>query len=168
MPSHTGGSVGSSDIQELGRFVTGGTRLLLFGGSGTSSFVTGVNSYLLTTGSTSYSWVSVGADKPAMTVWHEDHPLNKNLPPLINQTDLANVNYVTQVRELLRDCLQLMMWVVFNYSYLYPGLSVNMCSASSMQHFIFPDFILTTSCRCYCAYAAIPPGVIVHTTIPTK
>eukprot|EP00729_Bicosta_minor_P013253 gene13253-8371_t len=95
-----GGSVGSSDIQELGRFVKGGTRLLLFGGSGTSSFVTGVNSYLLTTGSTSYSWVSVGADKPAMTVWHEDHPLNKNLPPLINQTDLANVNYVTQVSDI--------------------------------------------------------------------
>ena len=95
-----GGSVGTSDMQELSRFVNGGCRVVLFGGSGTSSFRSGMNTYLLTTGGSDYSWTTVAKSSPALTVWHKDHPLMKNVPELINQTDFGASAYVFQVADI--------------------------------------------------------------------
>ena len=37
-----------------------------------------------------YSWATMGKSVPALSAFHTDHPLMKNIPVTVNQTDLGN------------------------------------------------------------------------------
>ena len=81
-----GGSIGGSDVQAIVKYATGGARVVLIGGTGYSSYVSAISS-VVKLGSTDYSWAVVGANAPALSVWHADHPLAKGLPAVVDASN---------------------------------------------------------------------------------